>query len=758
MAKSIHKINKNLRMISIFIIFITFIILASNIVQKNSIDAQIGKFGQFTGSNFKYVKDSELFQLKDFSVAAWFKTSSNSPVISFIVNKGGLGSEASGENMNFGLFFDPLGKLQAGFESLDGSNYFVSSQDKLNDDEWHYATVTYDGSTLKLFVDGVLINDRNTTSAAPDSTGKNRITIGANSLFKDKLFKGEIDEIRIWDRPLTNAEVFDAFANNKFNLDGQIVFVSFGDNTACKEETPVDVTAIGNQQGHPAIDAIDGNQSTRWSNLGLDSWILLDLGENKEICDIDISWYKGDKRKMTFTVSTSSDGEIFSNIFSERSSGLTSGPEKYDIPDIKTRFLKINVIGNSMNNWASISDIDINSPFIPGYPSPCPEIPINPESVSSIGNQPTHPEEDAVDGDLKTRWSNYGLGSWIDIDLGKETKICDIGIAWYKGDLRNLDFLVSVSSDGNDYRQIFTNRSSGETSQLEVYDIPDTTAKFVRITVTDNSMNNWASISDISIFGKQIPTQSVSSISQIVISTKVINNDGGDKQPKDFNIAVTGIQPNPNSFIGNPDGQVVSLKPGNYTINASQLMGYKAIYSAGCSGIVGAGDSKDCVITLDDIKPIPPTTNQSQLTTNQSQLTTNQSQLTTNQSQLTTNQLESFIPKTTSQLNDSSNPIAPALNDAKLRVIVEVLNIHGGDKGPSDFTFVVKGENPMPDIINGSSTIQFISIDQGKYEVEPSELLGYTINRVSGCSGEIGNSHKTCIIELIDQPNISNTQ
>ncbi|MDR4511253.1 MAG: discoidin domain-containing protein [Nitrososphaeraceae archaeon] len=766
MAKSKYIYNKNIRTISIFITFLAFIILASNIIQKYSADAQIGKTGQFTGTNFKYIKDSELFQLNNFSVAAWFKTGSNDSVDSFLIDKGGIGSEANGENMNFGIFFDPMGKLHAGFETLDGTNYFISSPNKLNDNEWHYVTLTYDGSILKLFVDGVLVNDMNTEGAEPDSTGKTRITVGANSLFKDKLFKGEIDEIRIWDRALTNAEVYDGFANNKFNLDGQIVFVSFGDNTACKKEVPVDVRAIGNQEGRPPTDAIDGKKSTRWSNLGLNSWLILDLGTEKEVCNIDISWYKGDERKMTFTISTSSDGEIFSNIFSETSSGLTSEPEKYDIPDIKTRFLKIDVIGNTLNNWASITDIDINNPFVPGFPSPCPEIPINPERVSSIGNQPNHPEVDAVDGNLETRWSNLGLESWIDIDLGKETEICDIGIAWYKGHLRNLDFAVSVSSDGSDYRQIFTNRSSGETSKLEVYDIPDTTAKFVRITVTGNSMNNWSSISDISIFGKQVPSLTDSSSSQVMILTKVINNDGGDKQPKDFNISVTGIQATPSSFLGNPDGQVVSLKAGNYNVTISESIGYKAIYSAGCSGTIGAGDSKDCVITLDDIQQIPSlatnqsqvTTNQSQVTTNQSQVTTNQSQVTTNQSQVTTKPLEPSIPKETSQISNNNRPIPPALNDAKLRVIIEVLNIHGGDKAPSDFTFVVKGENPVPDVIRGSSDIQFISIDPGKYEVEPIDLFGYQINRASSCSGEITKSPKTCIMELIDKPNMTDNQ
>jgi hypothetical protein len=37
--------------------------------------------------------------------------------------------------MNFGMFLNPLGQIQAGFETLDGSNHFVTSQNKLNDNK-----------------------------------------------------------------------------------------------------------------------------------------------------------------------------------------------------------------------------------------------------------------------------------------------------------------------------------------------------------------------------------------------------------------------------------------------------------------------------------------------------------------------------------------------------------------------------------------------------------------------------------------------
>jgi hypothetical protein len=767
-----YKIYKN-KMIKLILIsfIISFTIIYSNLFQINSVEAQIGKFGTFTGNNFKYVKDSELFQLNQFSIAVWFKTNNTDPHVSFLVNKGGFGSEASGENMNYGFWITYLGHLQAGFEAKDSSNYFVTSKKPINDNKWHYATVTYDGSLLKLFIDGVLDHSINTKNAKPDITGKNRIAIAANSLFKDKLYVGDVDEVRIWDRALTTAEVYDAYTQNKFNLDNQLVFVSFGDNTSCKPEKAVNVTSVGHAANNTELNAIDGNQSTRWSKYGLDSWVQVDLGKEKEICDIDISWYKGDQRKIKFTVSTSVDGEIFSNLFSETSSGLSTGPEKFDIPDVKARFLKITVNDNSINDWSSISEIDINNPIFPGSPSPCLPLNIPVDHISSISNSPNHTEGNLVDNDVSTKWSNLGLGSWLQFDLGQEKQICDIGISWYKGNLRYIDFLVSVSSDGYDFRQVFSSTNTYTTDDIEVYDIPDTVGKYLRITVTGNSVNDWASINEVDVFANSIQKESLTSASLINIVTQVINDNGGTNETKDFIISVNGNQATPNSFSGNPDGQSVSLQPGTYEVKINNFSGYKTTLSAGCKGIIGSGDNLECVITFDDINPATPSNellntidNQTSNNLTSNNLTSNNltsNNLTSNNltsNNLTSNNLTTTIATTNKNLNNSNNNnnanVNLLLRDLHLNVLLEVINVHGGSKKPLDFIITVKGENVEPNSFAGSNNFQKVSIKPGNYDVKISNTFGYEINRISGCTGVIERTDKTCIIELIDTPKL----
>ncbi|MGB8084758.1 MAG: discoidin domain-containing protein, partial [Nitrososphaeraceae archaeon] len=118
------------------------------------------------------------------------------------------------------------------------------------------------------------------------------------------------------------------------------------------------VTASGNDGNVPS-NVLDNNLNTRWSNLGVGSWIQLDLGAKKSICSVDITWYRGDVRQNNFVISISDDGTTFSNKFSGTSS-LGSSPQKYTLPTgIEGRYVRVTVNGNTENEWASITEISV---------------------------------------------------------------------------------------------------------------------------------------------------------------------------------------------------------------------------------------------------------------------------------------------------------------------------------------------------------------------------------------------------------------
>jgi hypothetical protein len=69
---------------------------------------------------------------------------------------------------------------------------------------WTHLAATYDGATLRLYVNGVQVESRAVTSSLITSTGALRI--GGNTIWGE-YFTGLIDEVRIYNRALTPAEI-----------------------------------------------------------------------------------------------------------------------------------------------------------------------------------------------------------------------------------------------------------------------------------------------------------------------------------------------------------------------------------------------------------------------------------------------------------------------------------------------------------------------------------------------------------------------
>ena len=203
----------------------------------NNASAQTGTYHytpglSLTGSNYQDVTSTNSLQLSQFSVAAWFKTSTNFDADAFIVNKGGVGSDSSGQNMNYGIWMTKSEKIKAGFESTSAADYFVTSAKSYNDNQWHYAVVTYGGSTVILYIDGLQVGTKSTTGASPETSGTKPVRVGANSrvIPPGNFFTGQVDEVRVWNGDLTTQQIADAFAGTSFNTAQQVLYLPFGSN------------------------------------------------------------------------------------------------------------------------------------------------------------------------------------------------------------------------------------------------------------------------------------------------------------------------------------------------------------------------------------------------------------------------------------------------------------------------------------------------------------------------------------------------
>jgi predicted secreted protein/predicted phosphodiesterase len=182
-----------------------------------------------TGSNYQDTPDSASLRLTQFSLAAWFKTSADFTSDSVLVNKGGLGIDNPGQNMNYGIWMTSTEKIKAGFETNSGSDQYITSMNSYNDNRWHYVVVTNDGSNLRLYIDGVQVGTKALSGALPENTGTKPVRIGANSRVTPpgNFFTGELDEIRVWNVGLTAQQVTSAFSGTDFATTKQILYLDF---------------------------------------------------------------------------------------------------------------------------------------------------------------------------------------------------------------------------------------------------------------------------------------------------------------------------------------------------------------------------------------------------------------------------------------------------------------------------------------------------------------------------------------------------
>jgi hypothetical protein len=137
--------------------------------------------------------------------SAWIKTGNvvaNSVILHW-------GTASAGEQWLFGLFSD--GRL-----ALYSNGPFISTTQTVNDGQWHHVAVVFENdgtpadiSQIQLYIDGVIQSTTVSATAFLNTGLHGNVTAGAfdNAGVKAAFFNGSMDEIRIYNTALTEAEI-----------------------------------------------------------------------------------------------------------------------------------------------------------------------------------------------------------------------------------------------------------------------------------------------------------------------------------------------------------------------------------------------------------------------------------------------------------------------------------------------------------------------------------------------------------------------
>ena len=185
------------------------------------------------------------------------------------------------------------------------------------------------------------------------------------------------------------------------------------------------------------------------------------------------------------------------------------------------------------------------------------------EVVDISAEQYADQVDQTIDDDLSTRWGASGIGSSIRYELSQETPLNEVGIAWYRGDLRRTEYEIAVSTDGGNWTTVHEGSSSGTTQGREYYSFPETAARYVRITGNGNEENNWMSITEVDIAGQN------SASSSKRLATQHVDQPIEEEPP-----AVLTLKPNyPNPFNQSTTIEYGLPKDGHVILDVFDMLG-----------------------------------------------------------------------------------------------------------------------------------------------------------------------------------------
>ncbi len=190
-------------------------------------EGKLNRSAYFDGSNYIDAGDTldNIFGSgnNSFTITAWIKSEeltndkTNHDTKNTIFAKA---SDAINDNLEIGV--NPDGSLHLYLDTND-KDEFADFGEGITTDSWHFIAISYANGNCKIHIDNQVYEDSTTWSGATeiDQALGSPFTIGA-SLHIDNYFRGNIDEVKVFDRALNQTEIETIFENesNGSNYDG----------------------------------------------------------------------------------------------------------------------------------------------------------------------------------------------------------------------------------------------------------------------------------------------------------------------------------------------------------------------------------------------------------------------------------------------------------------------------------------------------------------------------------------------------------
>lgn len=224
------------------------------------------------------------------------------------------------------------------------SRNFIFSTTTPQQDEWYHIAAVYTGSKMNLYVNGVLENSRNKSGNIYPSQDEFILTIASWAVnhTEYRAFEGQIDEVSIWNRALTEVEINETMNNLLIGDENNLLaYYRF-------DELDVDIIEDLSSNDHNGNNvSLNGGSPASLVNstapiFGVLPIVLISFEAETDDSEVELTWSSASEiNNEYYTIFRSTDGQNWEEIGTVNGAGNSSSILDYTFTDFNANSTKL---------------------------------------------------------------------------------------------------------------------------------------------------------------------------------------------------------------------------------------------------------------------------------------------------------------------------------------------------------------------------------------------------------------------------------
>jgi len=129
---------------------------------------------------------------------------------------------SKGEPINYYLVLEPDNTVRFAFQNTNKQIETFKTQSSLAPNEWNHVAVTFDGSAVSIYING-LLHVTYISRGLPDASSLQPLELGRR-IKQLQWMRGKLDEVKIYNRALSGPEIGDEYKNKPISSIGLVAY------------------------------------------------------------------------------------------------------------------------------------------------------------------------------------------------------------------------------------------------------------------------------------------------------------------------------------------------------------------------------------------------------------------------------------------------------------------------------------------------------------------------------------------------------